>query len=163
MLAASAPPARTTRRGSGCRGRLLPPNRNPSPAWRPLRRVEVAAQGRAYRRAYHWPEGRRRQAGQQSSAARRPVFRQWPAGGHRRHTVAESMISFAQVSSTDSSDFDNDSTMVGGPLVAQVSTRQSKQARLEQTRGPGAPRTFELALPETIVGRSTSAHICIDS
>src|SRR5690606_27169187 len=63
----------------------------------------------------------------------------------------------------DSSDFDNDSTMVGGPLVAQVSTRQSKQARLEQTRGPGAPRTFELALPETIVGRSTSAHICIDS
>ena len=67
------------------------------------------------------------------------------------------------MSSTDSSDFDNDSTMVGGPLVAQVSTRHYKQARLEQTRGPGAPRAFELALAEMIVGRSTSAHICIDS
>jgi pSer/pThr/pTyr-binding forkhead associated (FHA) protein len=68
------------------------------------------------------------------------------------------------VSSPDDDDeFDNDSTMVGGPTVATVGLRQARCARLEQTRGPGAPRAFDLALPETIVGRSTTAHICIDS
>ncbi len=60
-------------------------------------------------------------------------------------------------------DFDNDSTMVGGPRVATVNPRQYRKARLEQTRGPGAPRAFDLALQETIIGRSTSAHICVDS
>ena len=53
--------------------------------------------------------------------------------------------------------------MVGGPELATVGQRTYKRARLEQTQGPGAPRVFDLLLNETIVGRSTSAHICVDS
>lgn len=67
------------------------------------------------------------------------------------------------VSSPADEDFDNDSTMVGGPDLATVGQRHYKRARLEQTQGPGAPRAFDLSLNETIVGRSTSAHICVDS
>lgn len=53
--------------------------------------------------------------------------------------------------------------MVGGPRLATVNLREYRTARLEQTRGPGAPRNFDLSLPETIIGRSSSAHVCIDS
>lgn len=67
------------------------------------------------------------------------------------------------MSSPADEDFDNDSTMVGGPDIASVGVRHAKRARLEQTQGPGAPRVFDLLLNETIVGRSTNAHICIDS
>jgi len=68
-----------------------------------------------------------------------------------------------RVSSPADDEFDNDSTMVGGPEIATIGQRHFKRARLEQTQGPGAPRAFDLSLHETIVGRSTSAHICVDS
>ena len=68
-----------------------------------------------------------------------------------------------RVSRPADDDFDNDSTMVGGPELVTVGHRHFKRARLEQTQGPGAPRVFDLSLYETIVGRSTSAHICVDS
>ena len=38
-----------------------------------------------------------------------------------------------------------------------------KIARLEQKQGPGSPQVYDLELIETVVGRSASAHICIDS
>ena len=60
-------------------------------------------------------------------------------------------------------DFDSESTLVKDHSVATVRMRLKKVARLEQKEGPGAPRTHELELSETIVGRSSSAHICIDS
>ncbi len=36
-------------------------------------------------------------------------------------------------------------------------------ARLEQVRGPGAPREFSLEKAETIIGRSEDSDVCIDS
>jgi pSer/pThr/pTyr-binding forkhead associated (FHA) protein len=60
-------------------------------------------------------------------------------------------------------DFDSESTLVKDHSVATVRMRLKKVARLEQKQGPGAPQTHDLELSETVVGRSSSAHICIDS
>jgi predicted component of type VI protein secretion system len=69
----------------------------------------------------------------------------------------------AVVSGNAGDDFENESTLVGEHSVATVRLRLKKIARLDQTQGPGAPRTHDLQLEETVVGRSTSAHICIES
>lgn len=47
---------------------------------------------------------------------------------------------------------------MAGPI-----SRARKPFVLEQVQGPGSPRQFLLDLPETIVGRSLQAHICIES
>jgi pSer/pThr/pTyr-binding forkhead associated (FHA) protein len=47
--------------------------------------------------------------------------------------------------------------------VASNVARTKRPFVLEQIGGPGAPRQFELELEETVVGRSLSAHISIDS
>lgn len=65
--------------------------------------------------------------------------------------------------SVPTDDFDSESTLVKDHSVATVRMRLKKVARLEQQRGPGAPQTYDLELAETVVGRSASAHICIDS
>lgn len=59
--------------------------------------------------------------------------------------------------------FSEDPTTVGEHRVVPNAARLKKPFILEQIGGPGAPRQFELELEETLVGRSLSAHIAIDS
>jgi pSer/pThr/pTyr-binding forkhead associated (FHA) protein len=59
--------------------------------------------------------------------------------------------------------FSEDPTTVGELTVIPNAARAKKPFVLEQVGGPGAPRQFELELPQTVVGRSLSAHISIDS
>ncbi len=40
---------------------------------------------------------------------------------------------------------------------------EARVAVIEQTSGPGSPRSFELALAATVVGRDEAADIAIDS
>lgn len=47
-------------------------------------------------------------------------------------------------------------------IVAGVSARK-KPPMLEQVRGPGAPRSFQLAIDETVIGRGQQANITIES
>lgn len=56
----------------------------------------------------------------------------------------------------------DDATIAGtSPAAGQL--RQVRPALLEQIKGPGAPRIFELRTREVIVGRSSQAHIAIES
>jgi pSer/pThr/pTyr-binding forkhead associated (FHA) protein len=73
------------------------------------------------------------------------------------------MLISRSVSTLMEDDFDCDSTIVGEHSLASVARQSPRRARLEQIRGPGAPRDFELRLEETIVGRATTAHISIVS
>ena len=53
---------------------------------------------------------------------------------------------------------------VAGDLSIVASVEQARrEPRLEQVRGPGAPRMFALTLEETVVGRATQATLCIES
>lgn len=62
-----------------------------------------------------------------------------------------------------SAPFDPDSTVAGDvSIVGGVATR-GKLPMLEQVRGPGAPRRFPLAIPETVVGRGQQANVVIES
>lgn len=61
------------------------------------------------------------------------------------------------------SGFKEDPTIIGSqPVVPSV--RQRKMPfLLQQIKGPGAPRDYVLDLDDIVVGRSTGAHIAIDS
>ena len=59
--------------------------------------------------------------------------------------------------------FDPDSTVAGDVSIVGGIVRSEKLPTLEQIRGPGAPRRFGLALPETVVGRGQQANVTIDS
>lgn len=48
------------------------------------------------------------------------------------------------------------------PAISAV-PRPKKPFLLEQVAGPGAPRSFTLDLDETVLGRSVSANISIES
>jgi len=58
---------------------------------------------------------------------------------------------------------DEDATVVGKLAPVPVVKPGKRAPRLEQVGGPGSPRSFELALDETIVGRAVQAHICVPS
>lgn len=47
--------------------------------------------------------------------------------------------------------------------VLEAIRQLSKPFALEQVQGPGAPQKFELRLPEVIIGRSSQAHVSLDS
>ena len=62
-------------------------------------------------------------------------------------------------------DFDPEleSTLAGDiSIVAGLGPRK-KAPVLEQVRGPGAPRSFSLAIDETVIGRGHQANITIES
>jgi pSer/pThr/pTyr-binding forkhead associated (FHA) protein len=58
---------------------------------------------------------------------------------------------------------DPDSTVAGDVVVLPGLRQLEKLPTLEQVKGPGAPRRFPLALPETVVGRSHQVTVTIDS
>ncbi len=59
--------------------------------------------------------------------------------------------------------FDGDATVVTDRTLVPVVRSYTRVSRLEQLKGPGAPRVYTLELDETIVGRASQAHICIES
>jgi pSer/pThr/pTyr-binding forkhead associated (FHA) protein len=59
--------------------------------------------------------------------------------------------------------YDEDATVVGRPAPVPPVKTGKRAPRLEQVQGPGAPRSFELELDETIVGRAVQAHVCVPS
>jgi hypothetical protein len=58
---------------------------------------------------------------------------------------------------------DPDRTFVGDHSVITVNQPNKRSHRLEQIKGPGAPREFALEIEEMVVGRSAQAHICVES
>jgi len=52
--------------------------------------------------------------------------------------------------------------MAGDVSLVDVGKRGAAP-RLEQVRGPGAPREFVLDLDETIVGRGNQSTVCVES
>jgi len=59
--------------------------------------------------------------------------------------------------------FDEPTTVGEMQPAASPVPRQKKPFLLEQVTGPGAPREFTLELDETVLGRSLSATISIES
>lgn len=59
--------------------------------------------------------------------------------------------------------FDEPTTIGNAPLPASAVPRPKKPFLLEQVAGPGAPRAFTLELDDTVLGRSLSANISIES
>ena len=57
---------------------------------------------------------------------------------------------------------DDEKTVAHEAPVPVPVHRTKKQPKLEQIRGPGAPRDFVLELEEVLVGRSLQANISID-
>lgn len=61
-------------------------------------------------------------------------------------------------------DRDDEPTTVGQmPMATSAVPRPKKPFRLEQVAGAGAPREFTLELEDTVLGRSLSANISIES
>jgi len=62
-------------------------------------------------------------------------------------------------------DFDPEleSTLAGDISIIGGLGARKKAPMLEQVRGPGAPRSFPLAIDETVIGRGNQANITIDS
>lgn len=58
---------------------------------------------------------------------------------------------------------DEESTIVGGLNVAHAVRWNRSPPMLRQIDGPGAPREFTLELDNIVVGRSSQAHISIES
>jgi pSer/pThr/pTyr-binding forkhead associated (FHA) protein len=56
-----------------------------------------------------------------------------------------------------------DSTQAGDLSIVSAVEQARRKPRLEQLRGPGAPRTHQLLLDETVIGRSSQAAICVES
>lgn len=56
-----------------------------------------------------------------------------------------------------------EATVIGQPSPLQIFDRTVRPPRLEQVRGPGAPRAFDLEREETVIGRSDEADISVDS
>ena len=67
------------------------------------------------------------------------------------------------LASRDGSSSDDEKTGLGGLSPRLVSGRSKKPFVLQQLEGPLAPRSFVLDLEELVIGRSTQAHISIDS
>lgn len=59
--------------------------------------------------------------------------------------------------------FDEPTTVGELPLATPVVPMHKRPFWLEQVAGPGAPREFTLELAETVLGRSLSANISIES
>jgi len=59
--------------------------------------------------------------------------------------------------------FDEPTTVGAMPLATSAVPRHKRPFWLEQVAGPGAPREFTLELDETVLGRSLSANISIES
>jgi len=59
--------------------------------------------------------------------------------------------------------FDADATVISDHSVLSPTLSGPKATRLEQTRGPGAPRELRLLADETVIGRSHQAALCIES
>ena len=57
----------------------------------------------------------------------------------------------------------DESTLIGQPRPISQLMAAVRLARLEQVRGPGAPREFMLEQEETVLGRSDEADVVIDS
>jgi pSer/pThr/pTyr-binding forkhead associated (FHA) protein len=58
---------------------------------------------------------------------------------------------------------EEDPTIVGEHRVLPSVRQRKMPFLLQQIKGPGAPRDYVLDLEEIVVGRSTGAHIAIDS
>jgi pSer/pThr/pTyr-binding forkhead associated (FHA) protein len=56
-----------------------------------------------------------------------------------------------------------DTTYAGDLSIVSAIEQARKKPRLEQVRGAGAPRTHQVLLDETVIGRSSQATICIES
>ena len=56
-----------------------------------------------------------------------------------------------------------DTTYAGDLSIVSAIEQARKKPRLEQVRGAGSPRTHQIMLDETVIGRSSQATICIDS
>jgi pSer/pThr/pTyr-binding forkhead associated (FHA) protein len=56
-----------------------------------------------------------------------------------------------------------DTTQAGSLSIVSAIEQSRKRPRLEQVRGAGAPRSHQIMLDETVVGRSSQATICIES
>jgi predicted component of type VI protein secretion system len=56
-----------------------------------------------------------------------------------------------------------DTTHAGDLSIISAIEQARRKPRLEQVRGPGAPRNHQLLLDETVIGRSSQAAICIES
>jgi pSer/pThr/pTyr-binding forkhead associated (FHA) protein len=67
------------------------------------------------------------------------------------------------LASRDGSSNDDEKTGLGALGPRLVSGRSLKPFVLQQLEGPLAPRSFVLDLEELVIGRSTQAHISIDS
>ena len=57
----------------------------------------------------------------------------------------------------------DEATVIGQPDLSPASRGYNKPFMLQQVEGPGAPRNYVLDLNEVVIGRSTQAHIAIDS
>ena len=57
----------------------------------------------------------------------------------------------------------DEETVIGQPELSPASRAYNKPFMLQQVEGPGSPRDYILDLDEIVVGRSTQAHIAIDS
>jgi hypothetical protein len=56
-----------------------------------------------------------------------------------------------------------DTTVAGDLSIVAAVELARKRPRLEQVRGAGAPRTYQLMLEETVIGRSSQATLCVES
>jgi pSer/pThr/pTyr-binding forkhead associated (FHA) protein len=56
-----------------------------------------------------------------------------------------------------------DTTQAGDLSIVSAIEQARRKPRLEQIRGPGAPRTHQILLDEIVIGRSSQAGICIES
>jgi pSer/pThr/pTyr-binding forkhead associated (FHA) protein len=63
----------------------------------------------------------------------------------------------------DDPSFDGDSTIIGDQPVMSILKSNKRPPRLEQAKGPGAPRVFALLNAEVIVGRAPQADVSIQS
>ncbi len=57
----------------------------------------------------------------------------------------------------------DESTLIGETKPISALMAAVRLARLEQVRGPGAPREFPLEKQDTVLGRSEEADLCIES
>jgi pSer/pThr/pTyr-binding forkhead associated (FHA) protein len=57
---------------------------------------------------------------------------------------------------------DNERTLISKVKVDEL-RGEARVAALEQVKGPGAPRTFQLVRPSMVIGRDLAADIRIDS
>ncbi|MEZ4224332.1 MAG: FHA domain-containing protein [Polyangiaceae bacterium] len=64
--------------------------------------------------------------------------------------------------SGDETDGEETLSIERGPVL-EAMRQLRKPFSLQQVQGPGAPQSFQLLLPEVVIGRSLQAHISLDS